>query len=124
MKYIKTIFVAIIVVVFCVLYVQNEDVFTYQFRLNFDISVYKIGPYLVYNVALIGASFVLGVLFSVIYGVFHSTGKSSELNKKDEKIKSLETKVSDLEQQLSEKEEGGSSSGSGIFSPPSDQGNQ
>lgn len=124
MKYIKTIFVAIIIVVFCVLYVQNEDVFTYQFRLNFDLSVYKIGPYLVYNVALIGAAFVLGVLFSVIYGVFHSGGKSSELSKKDEKIRGLQNKISDLENKLSEKEDEKTSSGSGIFSPPSGQGNQ
>lgn len=124
MKYIKTIFVAAIVVIFCVLYVQNEDVFTHQFRLNFDLSVYNVGPYLMYNVALIGVAFFLGVLFSVIYGVFHSGGKSSELNKKDEKIRSLENKISDLESKLSNREEEKSAPASGLFSPPSDRENQ
>lgn len=121
MKYLKTIFVAIIIVVFCVLYVQNEAVFTHQFRLNFDLSVYKVGPYLVYNVALIGAAFVLGVLFSLIYGIFHSTGKSSELSKKDAKIRDLENRISDMKKDSGTT--GQSSTGTGVFSPPSGTGN-
>lgn len=121
MKYLKTIFVAIIIVVFCVLYVQNEDVFTNQFRLNFDLSIYKIGPYIVYNVALIGAAFVLGVLFSLIYGIFHTTGKSSELSKKDAKIRELENRISEMKKESGTSQQ--SSGGTGVFSPPSDTGN-
>lgn len=119
MKYFKTIFIAAIVVIFCVLYVQNEEVFTNQFRLSFDLSVYKIGPYLVYNVALIGAAFLLGVIFSVIYGVFHSGSKGSEISKKNQKIKELENEVSDLKDQLKSKSQESVSETTNLFSPPS-----
>ena len=119
MKYLKTIFVALILVVFCILYVQNEEVFTHQFRLNFDLSVYKIGPYLVYNVALIGVAFVIGVIFSVLYGVLHSSGKSSEVNRKNERIRELEDEVSDLRKRQKSSASEKSAFGSSPFTPPS-----
>lgn len=125
MKYFKTIFIAAIVVIFCILYVQNEEVFTNQFRLSFDLSVYKIGPYLVYNVALIGTAFLLGVIFSVIYGVFHSGSKVSEISKKNQKIKELEKEVSDLKDQLKSKSQESGTETTNLFSPPSsDQDNR
>lgn len=121
MKYIKTLFVALIVVVFGVIYVQNQDLFTHQFRLVFDISVFKMGPYLVYNVALIGIAFLIGVVFSVLYGVFHTSGKPSGDRKKDERIRQLENEISELENKLSEseKDKEKNTGGAGLFSPPS-----
>ena len=116
MKYLKTIFVALILVIFCILYVQNQEVFTHQFRLNFDLSFYKIGPYLVYNVALIGVAFAIGVLFSVLYGVLHSSGKSSEMNRKNDRIRELEDEVSDLRKKQKAGEK--SSFASSPFTPP------
>ncbi len=105
MKYIKTLFVATIVLVFCILYVQNQEVFTHQFKLKLDFSVIKIGPYLVYNVALIGLSFFTGVLFSIIYGVFHASGKGAELTKKDQKIRELSAEISKLKSEISQLED-------------------
>lgn len=104
MKYIKIIFIAVVVILFCTVYIQNREIFDHQFKLELDLYAYKMTPYYVYNVAIIGIAFLLGVLFSVVLGVFHSTGKSSEIKSKERRIKQLETEVLDLENKLTEKD--------------------
>ena len=96
MRYLKVIVFALIVAVFCVVSFQNQEVFIHQFKLQFNLGLIKSDPYLTRNVVLLLIAFFAGVIFSIIYGVLHTTSKKAELKSKDRRIKELEEQVSSL----------------------------
>ena len=106
MRFVKILFMLVLFVLFAILYVQNQDVVNHVFKFKLDLSFAKIGPYLVYNILIIGIAFIIGVLFSTILGALNTSGKSSELRQKNKRIKELETEVLDLENKLMKKDSG------------------
>jgi lysylphosphatidylglycerol synthetase-like protein (DUF2156 family) len=90
MKFIKIILLAVFVVLVIVLFVQNQEVFTHDFELKFDIKFYKIGPYLTTNIVIILVTFIVGVLFSVLWGAFHSGSLKSRMKEQQRRINELE----------------------------------
>lgn len=90
MKFIRTILIAIFVVLVIVLFLQNQDVFTHQFELKLDLIFVGIGPYLTTNIVIIMVTFILGVLFAVLWGVFHAASLRSRLKEQQRKINQLE----------------------------------
>ena len=90
MKFIKIIILALIFVLFIALVIQNQQVFTQAFSLKLNLNFYQIGPYLVTNLVLIAVSFLIGVIFAVLYGALSAVSMRRELREKDRRIKELE----------------------------------
>lgn len=90
MKFIRIILLAIFVVLVIVLFIQNQEVFTHGFELKLDVKLYKIGPYLTANIVIIMVTFILGVLFSVLWGAFHSGSLKSRIKEQQRRINELE----------------------------------
>ncbi|HXG31352.1 MAG TPA: LapA family protein [Thermodesulfobacteriota bacterium] len=90
MRFIKIIVLALIFVVALVLIIQNQEVFTHKFELKLDLLVYQIGPYIATNLVLVVVAFLIGVIFAIIWGAFHSVTLRAELREKDRRIKELE----------------------------------
>ncbi|MGB7292717.1 MAG: LapA family protein [Thermodesulfobacteriota bacterium] len=92
MKFIRIILLAIFVVLVIVLFIQNQEVFTHDFELKFDIKFYKIGPYLTTNIVIILVTFIVGVLFSALWGAFHSGSLKSRIKEQQRRINELEAR--------------------------------
>lgn len=90
MKFIKIIILAFIFVLFIALVIQNQQVFTQAFSLKLNLNFYQIGPYMVTNLVLIAVSFLVGVIFAVLYGALSAVSRRRELREKDRRIKELE----------------------------------
>jgi len=90
MKFIRIILLAIFVVLVIVLFIQNQEVFTHGFELKLDVKFYKIGPYLTTNIVIIMVTFILGVLFSVLWGAFHSGSLKSRIKEQQRRINEFE----------------------------------
>ena len=95
MKFIRIILLAIFVVIVIVLFIQNQEVFTHGFELKFDVKLLKIGPYLTTNIVIIMVTFILGVLFSVLWGAFHSGSLKSRMKEQQRRINELEAHRTD-----------------------------
>ncbi len=90
MRFIKIIILAIFVILVIVLFIQNQEVFTHNFELQLDLKFYKIGPYLTTNIVIIMVTFILGVLFAVLWGAFHSGSLKSRMKEQQRRINELE----------------------------------
>lgn len=97
MRFLRIILILIFVLLVCVLYIQNQEIVNHVFKFQIDLEVVKYGPIGVYNIGIITAAFVVGVLFAVIFGAFNSISKSSKLRQKDKTIKDLENEIMHLE---------------------------
>lgn len=100
MKYFKLIVLFLIILLVALIVYQNQEIFTQQHRFQFDLKAYKTPAYDVPNFTVILISFTLGVLLSLILGIFHSSVKRSEIKNKNKRIKQLEDKISDLESRI------------------------
>jgi uncharacterized membrane protein YciS (DUF1049 family) len=121
MRFIRLIFIVLIIVFFAVIYTQNLEVFTHTFQLQLDLNQYMIGPYITKNIVLILSAFVLGVIVALIFGALQSITASSHSRQKSRRIKELEAQLSELSEspQTSTQESSSSESASNPFSPPS-----
>ena len=90
MRFIRILLLALFVVLVIVLFIQNQEVFTHNFELKLDVKFYKIGPYLTTNIVIIMVTFILGVLFSVLWGAFHSASLKSRMKEQQRRINELE----------------------------------
>ena len=97
MRFLRIILILIFVLLVCVLYIQNQEIVNHVFKFQIDLEVVKYGPIGVYNIGIITAAFIVGVLFAVIFGAFSSISKSSKLRQKDKTIKDLENEIIHLE---------------------------
>lgn len=102
MKYFKLMVLSLIIIVIALIVYQNQEIFNLQHRFHFDLKVYKTPAYDVPNITVILISFALGVLLSLILGIFHSAGKRSEIKNKNKRIKELEDEISNLESKINE----------------------
>lgn len=105
MRFIKIIFIILVLVLFAVFYSQNENVFTYKFELKLDLWKYIIGPYLTKNIVIILGAFVIGALVTIIYGALQAIGGSAESRQKSKRIKELEARVQELSEEKRQKEQ-------------------
>ena len=106
MRFIKILFILVLFVFFAILYIQNQEIVSHVFRFKIDLPFLKVGPYLVYNILIIGITFVIGAIFAAVFGALSSSGKSAELRQKNKRIKQLETEVLDLENKLMKRDSG------------------
>jgi hypothetical protein len=118
MRYIKVLFIILIILLFAILYTQNEDMFTRQVQLGLDLKFYEIGPYITMNVVIILAAFAIGAVVAIIYGVLQSIGSGSESKEKSRRIRELEAKNRELTDEL-QRVEKLQKSDTSPFSPPS-----
>ena len=79
MRIFKTLLILIFIILICVLYIQNQDIVNYVFKFKIDLPFFTYGPVGIYNIGIIGAAFLAGVVFTLIFGVLRATGKSSEI---------------------------------------------
>lgn len=91
MKFIKILIQAIIFLGLLLIIIQNEDVFTHEFELGLDLELWNSGTFVVKNIILIAAAFLLGVILTIFWGAFSSVGKSSTIRQQKKKIKELES---------------------------------
>lgn len=122
MRFIKIIFIVLVILLFAIIYTQNLDVFTYEFTLKLDLKSYVIGPYTTKNVVIILAGFVVGALVAVIFGALQSLSSSSESRYKSRRINELEARVKELSAQKQHEEPAVAASSSSPFDPPSQTG--
>lgn len=99
MRFIRVIFIILIIVFFAIIYTQNLDVFTKSFELQIDLNKYVIGPYVTKNIVIILSAFVLGAFVALIFGALQSMTVSSEAKRK---IKNLEGQVKELQNHIKE----------------------
>ncbi len=60
MRFIKILFIILIIIFFAILYTQNMAMFTQEFELGLNLKILNIGPYITMNVVIILAAFVFG----------------------------------------------------------------
>lgn len=133
MRFIRLIFIVLIIVFFAIIYTQNLEVFTHQFQLQMDLNQYMVGPYITKNIVLILSAFVLGVVVAIIFGALQAIAASSDSRQKSRRIRELEAHVAELSQKSqsstttasaepapsSQEDSSDSESSSNPFSPPS-----
>jgi len=131
MRFIRLIFIVLIIVFFAIIYTQNLEVFTHQFQLQMDLNQYMVGPYVTKNIVLILSAFVLGVVVAIIFGALQAITASSDSRQKSRRIRELEAHVAELSQKnqssapapssapSTDEESSDSESSSNPFSPPS-----
>ena len=91
MKFIKILIQAIILVILIIAIFQNQEIFTNEFELGLDLKVWDSGTFITSNGILIVASFLLGVILTIFWGVFSSVGKRSTIKQQNKKIKELQS---------------------------------
>ena len=118
MRYIKVLFIILIILFFAILYTQNMTMFTQEFELKLDLKSVVIGPYITMNVVIILAAFVFGAVVAIIFGAMQSISSSSESKEKSRRIRELEAKNRELLDDK-QREEKLKKPGSSPFTPPS-----
>ncbi|HVY56058.1 MAG TPA: hypothetical protein VHC46_09910 [Thermodesulfobacteriota bacterium] len=96
MRYIKVLFIILIILLFAILYTQNIDMFTHEFTLQLDLKKYIVGPYITKNVVIILAAFAAGAVVAVIFGALQSIGTGAESKEKSRRIRELEARNREL----------------------------
>ena len=99
MRFLRIIFIVIIIILFAIIYTQNLDVFTHAFELKLDLNSYYLGPYITKNIVLILGAFVVGAFVAVVFGALQSMTASSEAKRK---IKDLQAQVKELQSHIKE----------------------
>ena len=99
MRFLRVIFIVIIIVLFAIIYTQNLDVFTHTFELKLDFKSYLIGPYLTKNIVLILVAFVVGAFVALVFGALQSMSASADAKRK---IKDLQAQVKELQSHIKE----------------------
>ncbi|HML94882.1 MAG TPA: LapA family protein [Thermodesulfobacteriota bacterium] len=108
MKFIKILFIVLIILLFAIIYTQNLDVFTHDFQLQLDLKTHVIGPYVTKNVVIILAAFLVGALVTIFFGALQSLSSSADSRDKSRKIKELEARnrqLADENQRLQREKE-------------------
>lgn len=97
MKYIKLIIIALIIIIVFTAILQNEDIFTQDYKFQLDFKVFQTPAYYIKNYAILAISFALGIILSIFLGIFSSSRKRSELKTKNQRIKELEKEISNIQ---------------------------
>ncbi|HET7289639.1 MAG TPA: hypothetical protein VFJ67_04300 [Thermodesulfobacteriota bacterium] len=120
MRYIKVLFIILIILFFAILYTQNMEMFTHEITLGLNLKFYKIGPYITMNVVIILTAFAAGAVVAVIFGALQSIGAGAESKEKSRRIRELETRNRELIEEIQREEKlKKSDPSSSPFSPPS-----
>ena len=123
MKFIKILFIVLVILLFAIIYTQNLDVFTHDFQLQLDLKTKVIGPYVTKNVVIILAAFLVGALVTIFFGALQSLSSSADSRDKSRRIKELEARnrqLSDENQRLHREKERSAVSASSSTSAPAD----
>lgn len=118
MRYIKVLFIILIILFFAILYTQNIDMFTHEITLRLDLKFYDIGPYITMNVVIILAAFAAGAVVAIIFGALQSVSAGSESKEKSRRIRELEARNRELIEDK-QREEKLKKPDSSPFTPPS-----
>ena len=108
MKFIKILFIVLIILLFAIVYTQNLDVFTHDFQLKLDLKTHVIGPYVTKNVVIILGAFLVGALVTIFFGALQSISASADSRDKSRRVKELEARnrqLSDENQRLQREKE-------------------
>lgn len=120
MRYIKVLFIILIILFFAILYTQNMEMFTHEITLGLNLKFYKIGPYITMNVVIILTAFAAGAVVAVIFGALQSIGAGAESKEKSRRIRELETRNRELIEEIQREEKlKKSEPSSSPFGPPS-----
>lgn len=122
MRFIKVLFIILIILFFAILYTQNIDMFTHEVRLGLNLKFYKIGPYLTMNIVIILTAFAAGAVVAVIFGALQSIGAGAESKEKSRRIRELESRNRELIEEIQREEKlkkSEPSSSSSPFAPQS-----
>jgi phosphoglycerol transferase MdoB-like AlkP superfamily enzyme len=99
MKFIKILFIVLIILLFAIVYTQNLDVFTYDFQLKLDLKTFIIGPYVTKNVVIILGAFLVGALVTIFFGALQSLSASADSRDKSRRVKELEARNKQLSEE-------------------------
>ena len=120
MRFIKVLFIILIILLFAILYTQNIDMFTHEFTLKLDLKKYIIGPYITKNVVIILTAFAAGAVVAVIFGALQAIGAGSDSKEKSRRIRELETRNKELLDEIQREDKlSKSEPSSSPFGPPS-----
>lgn len=123
MKFIKILFIVLVILLFAIIYTQNLDVFTHDFQLQLDLKTHVIGPYVTKNVVIILAAFLVGALVTIFFGALQSLSSSADSRDKSRRIKELEARnrqLSDENQRLHREKERSAATAAAPTSAPAD----
>ena len=115
MRFLRIIFIVIIIILFAIIYTQNLDVFTHSFELKLDLKSYFVGPYITKNIVLILGAFVVGAFVAIVFGALQSMTTSSDAKRKIKELKAQVKELSHEDPDVVEEEKKDSSP----FTPPS-----
>jgi type III secretory pathway component EscU len=124
MKFIKILFIVLVILFFAIIYTQNLDVFTHDFQLQLDLKTHVIGPYVTKNVVIILAAFLVGALVTIFFGALQSLSSSADSRDKSRRIKELEARnrqLSDENQRVQRERGKSAATASAPTSAPVDQ---
>ena len=99
MKFIKILFIVLIILLFAIVYTQNLDVFTHDFQLKLDLKTLLIGPYVTKNVVIILGAFLVGALVTIFFGALQSLSVSADSRDKSRRIKELDARNRQLSEE-------------------------
>jgi len=119
MRFIKVLFIILIILFFAILYTQNMEMFTHEVKLGLNLKFYKIGPYLTMNVVIILTAFAAGAVVAVIFGALQSIGAGADSREKSRRIRELETRNRELIEEIQREEKLKKPESSSPFGPPS-----
>jgi len=89
MRFIRIIFTTIFFLIALALIIQNRPVFSYGFELKLDLLFVQFISKPIPNITLIGGSFILGVLFAILWGALYALSMRGRLKEQEREIKGL-----------------------------------
>lgn len=92
MKFLKTLIQAVIFILLLLIIVQNQEVFTHEFQLALNIILWESGTFATSNIVLIAAAFLIGVILSIVWGVFRNAALKSTIKQQKKQIRELESR--------------------------------
>ncbi len=92
MKFLKTLIQAVIFILLLLIIVQNQEVFTHEFQLALNIILWESGTFATSNIVLIAAAFLIGVILSIVWGVFRNAALKSTIKQQKKQIRELENR--------------------------------
>ncbi len=89
MTFIRIILTTIFFLIVSALIIQNWPVFSHGFELKLDLLFVQFISKPIPNITLIGGSFILGVLFAILWGAFYAISMRGKVKEQEKEIKSL-----------------------------------
>ncbi|MEE9253171.1 MAG: LapA family protein [Thermodesulfobacteriota bacterium] len=91
MRAAKIIVFSIVFVLIYTVLIQNQDVFMHKFSLSLNLQISQLGPRETWNFVMLGAAFLIGVIFAVVSGAMNTGTLKRDLKNSKKRVRELES---------------------------------